>query len=194
MPKFKLSLVGIGGHTVGEGEVEKISRDQAITMGLAEVLEGPGFPPEAAQFVHQAFIRSDDVDTRNMVSDLLLEKWGLQVFCEPVKEIVASQIASSIPALPSPPAQSMVQSTSLPLASVRTEVVAERTPRQMLRDELKRLNRVLVHVRDEKLRADRNYNSVKLRRDQCLQLLGSSCSVGVKRRSVVNGNISSAVS
>ena len=165
MPRYKLSAVAEGGRTVADILVEKVGRTQALDEGIEALLELPNFPPEAVQFYREGMARGS---MREEVCDILLERWHLQFFCieEPIE-------ASAVPAAPRGDGPAVNSPTVAPVPAPLSSngKHPERTPRQLLNDELKRLNGLMAKTRAEKAAVDRRYNNLKERRDECLRLL-----------------------
>ena len=163
MPKFIISVTGAGGVKVAETEIEAPGRQQALLEGTEAILLQPAFPPEAVQVYREGISRGF---SRDEVCDILLERWNLQFWCPEPKD---ESSAATNPSVSSAPQQGPVAIAPLPAP---LPVASEnRTPRRILRDELARLNKQMTTVRGQKAAIDRQYLSLKERRDECLRLL-----------------------
>jgi hypothetical protein len=158
MPKFRLIATGAGGKPVAEIVVEKTGREQALTEGIAELLLLDKFPPDAVQLYREAIGRGYE---RVDVCDTLMEKFNLQFWCDPVKDDTPAPAQ----------AETFAPTTSTAPVNSTVPVQSTRTPRQIIRDELKRLNSAMKASKRELDQIKARYDDLKGRRDECRQLL-----------------------
>lgn len=173
MPKFMISATGDQGKTVAEQEVEKVGRQQAMDEGIAELLLQPMFPPEVVQFYRAAIERNYD---KADIWDTCAAKWGLQFFCREIPgpgKVIQDETRDGEEASRQPHKLEIPGSNPGRASQVPPPAHADRTPRQLLRDELVRLNKAIAQVRIQKRASDKLYNDLSNRREECLRLLKS---------------------
>ena len=87
--KLKISATNAkaGGTTVGEYVIDRPDRQAALTDGIAELLAGPNFPPEAVALYRRALVGGF---TRDEAQDQILQDFGLQFFAQEVTDIETS--------------------------------------------------------------------------------------------------------
>jgi hypothetical protein len=164
--RYKLSATDVhrGGATVAEFDLDRPSRDAALSDGIIGVLSDNRFPPEVLALYRGALDRNF---TRDEALDQILADFGVQFFIKTVDEHEQSPQApttvhASNGVVPQPtqvqPAPSLV---NLQLTS----------PRQILRDQLKSLISLERSLRDEMQKVTRRHAAAKKTLEDCRALL-----------------------